>query len=288
MGPRRRQQRLQHADDGVPGGQPGWQLHVPGRRGRCRPTASASRSATTSSPTSAATSCARKSCRKSIVQGVKFTVHRERPDHSNSQSFPSGHSASAFATAARPAAPLRLEGRRAGLCARLLRRPCPHGVEPPPRQRRRDGRRPRHRLGAHGHHDGRQAASSTSACSRKSAARQSTSPRSTSRNRCCHDQDRRSRRLRPRRRSAARLLSFAQPKIPAPPRRAPDLSVEQIKDFLNNAKVVRTRSTSKGVTAPKRLTLSDGVHHPRRRVPGDRRAQIGHGDGRRRPPTRPS
>ena len=34
-----------------------------------------------------------------IAQGVKFTVRRERPDHSNRQSFPSGHSASAFATA---------------------------------------------------------------------------------------------------------------------------------------------------------------------------------------------
>jgi membrane-associated phospholipid phosphatase len=34
-----------------------------------------------------------------IAQSVKFTVQRERPDHSNSQSFPSGHAASAFATA---------------------------------------------------------------------------------------------------------------------------------------------------------------------------------------------
>lgn len=34
-----------------------------------------------------------------ISQGVKFTVRRERPDGSNRQSFPSGHSASAFATA---------------------------------------------------------------------------------------------------------------------------------------------------------------------------------------------
>jgi membrane-associated phospholipid phosphatase len=35
-----------------------------------------------------------------MVQTLKFTVQRERPDHSNSQSFPSGHSSSAFATAA--------------------------------------------------------------------------------------------------------------------------------------------------------------------------------------------
>ena len=36
---------------------------------------------------------------QTIVQGVKFAVGRERPDSSNTQSFPSGHSASAFATA---------------------------------------------------------------------------------------------------------------------------------------------------------------------------------------------
>ncbi len=34
-----------------------------------------------------------------IVQAVKVTVRRERPDASNNLSFPSGHSASAFATA---------------------------------------------------------------------------------------------------------------------------------------------------------------------------------------------
>jgi membrane-associated phospholipid phosphatase len=33
------------------------------------------------------------------VQALKFTVQRERPDQSNHYSFPSGHSASAFATA---------------------------------------------------------------------------------------------------------------------------------------------------------------------------------------------
>lgn len=36
---------------------------------------------------------------QALVQTVKFTVRRERPDASNRQSFPSGHSASAFATA---------------------------------------------------------------------------------------------------------------------------------------------------------------------------------------------
>jgi hypothetical protein len=40
---------------------------------------------------------------------------------------------------------------------------------------------------------------------------------------------------------------------------APELSIAQIKDFLKNAKVIKTRTTTKGVTAPKRLTLSDGV-----------------------------
>src|SRR6185436_13866001 len=33
------------------------------------------------------------------VQTLKYTVRRERPDQSNNLSFPSGHSASAFATA---------------------------------------------------------------------------------------------------------------------------------------------------------------------------------------------
>jgi len=35
-----------------------------------------------------------------MVQASKFTVRRERPDGSNTQSFPSGHASSAFATAA--------------------------------------------------------------------------------------------------------------------------------------------------------------------------------------------
>jgi membrane-associated phospholipid phosphatase len=34
-----------------------------------------------------------------MVQTLKFTVQRDRPDRSNSQSFPSGHASSAFATA---------------------------------------------------------------------------------------------------------------------------------------------------------------------------------------------
>jgi hypothetical protein len=51
------------------------------------------------------------------------------------------------------------------------------------------------------------------------------------------------------------VLSYAQTAVPAA---SPELSVEQIRTFLKDAKVIRTRSTNKGVTAPKRLTLSDG------------------------------
>ena len=36
---------------------------------------------------------------QALVQTLKYTVRRDRPDHSNNKSFPSGHSASAFATA---------------------------------------------------------------------------------------------------------------------------------------------------------------------------------------------
>lgn len=50
--------------------------------------------------------------------------------------------------------------------------------------------------------------------------------------------------------------TYAQTVATAP---APQLTVEQMKDFLKNAKIIRTRTTNKGVTAPKRLTLSDGV-----------------------------
>jgi membrane-associated phospholipid phosphatase len=36
---------------------------------------------------------------QTLVQALKYTVRRDRPDGSNNKSFPSGHSASAFATA---------------------------------------------------------------------------------------------------------------------------------------------------------------------------------------------
>jgi membrane-associated phospholipid phosphatase len=36
---------------------------------------------------------------QAVVQSLKYTVRRDRPDHSNDKSFPSGHSASMFASA---------------------------------------------------------------------------------------------------------------------------------------------------------------------------------------------
>lgn len=49
--------------------------------------------------------------------------------------------------------------------------------------------------------------------------------------------------------------SYAQTAVPAP---SAELSVEQIRTFLKDAKVIRSGNTSKGITAPKKLTLSDG------------------------------
>jgi hypothetical protein len=56
--------------------------------------------------------------------------------------------------------------------------------------------------------------------------------------------------------SAVPAPAYAQAVAAAP---APQLTVEQMKDFLKTARVVRWRTTSKGITAPKRMTLSDGV-----------------------------
>jgi hypothetical protein len=56
--------------------------------------------------------------------------------------------------------------------------------------------------------------------------------------------------------SAVPAPAYAQAVAAAP---APQLTVEQMKDFLKTAKIIRSRTTSKGITAPKRLTLSDGV-----------------------------
>jgi hypothetical protein len=38
-----------------------------------------------------------------------------------------------------------------------------------------------------------------------------------------------------------------------------EMTVEECKDFLKHAKVIRNKTTNKGVTAPKRVTLSDGI-----------------------------
>lgn len=56
--------------------------------------------------------------------------------------------------------------------------------------------------------------------------------------------------------SAVPAPAYAQAVAAAP---APQLTVEQMKDFLKTAKIIRSRTTSKGITAPKRVTLSDGV-----------------------------
>ena len=56
--------------------------------------------------------------------------------------------------------------------------------------------------------------------------------------------------------SIVSVPAYAQTVATAP---APQLTVEQMKHFLKNAKIIRTRGTNKGVTAPKRVTLSDGV-----------------------------
>src|SRR5262245_18283008 len=51
-------------------------------------------------------------------------------------------------------------------------------------------------------------------------------------------------------------LAYAQT---AAPTAAPELTVAQIKDFLKTAKISRVRDTTKGVTAPRRMSLSDGT-----------------------------
>ena len=68
---------------------------------------------------------------------------------------------------------------------------------------------------------------------------------------------------------------------------APELSIAQIKDFLKNAKVIKTRTTTKGVTAPKRLTLSDGVttHDAVFQAIDERKSVMELGGGGRQPKT---
>ena len=70
---------------------------------------------------------------QTLVQALKYTVRRERPDGSNNKSFPSGHSASAFATAT---VLHRHYGWKIGVPAYALGGyvvPRAHGMEPPSR-----------------------------------------------------------------------------------------------------------------------------------------------------------
>ncbi len=53
--------------------------------------------------------------------------------------------------------------------------------------------------------------------------------------------------------------AYAQVAVATAAPAAPELSIEQTKVFLKQAKVIKSRTTAKGVTAPKRVTLSDGV-----------------------------
>ena len=59
------------------------------------------------------------------------------------------------------------------------------------------------------------------------------------------------------------LMATAQPAAtqtqPQTPSEEPQLTVEQMKTFLLNAKVIKEKQTAKGVTAPSRLTMTDGV-----------------------------
>ena len=98
MGSRGREQRLQHPDHGVPVGQPdrqftfqigaGFATYGVGKAFGNQKAADVGRDIVRAQVLS-----------QVLVQAVKYTVRRERPDGSNNKSFPSGHSASAFATA---------------------------------------------------------------------------------------------------------------------------------------------------------------------------------------------
>jgi len=50
-----------------------------------------------------------------------------------------------------------------------------------------------------------------------------------------------------------------EPAAVAPPSKEPSLAEEQMKQFLLKARVIKSKQTSKGVTAPFRLTLTDGT-----------------------------
>lgn len=78
-------------------------------------------------------------------------------------------------------------------------------------------------------------------------------------------------------------FSYAQTAVPAS---TPELTVAQIKDFLKNAKITKVRNTDKGVTAPRRVTLSDGtVTHDAVFQAIDDRQTVAHLTGARGPQT---
>ncbi len=70
---------------------------------------------------------------------------------------------------------------------------------------------------------------------------------------------------------------------PLIPQSVENLTEEQMKEFLLNAKVVKSRSTGKGVTSPYRLTLSDGTmtHDAGFQYIDDRRNSAEFSDGSR-------
>lgn len=83
--------------------------------------------------------------------------------------------------------------------------------------------------------------------------------------------------------------AYAQTAVPAPvdsARVQPELTVAQIKDFLKTAKIARVRNTDKGVTAPRRMTLSNGtITHDAVFQAIDDRQTVAHLTGARGPQT---
>jgi len=63
----------------------------------------------------------------------------------------------------------------------------------------------------------------------------------------------------PHRRSLPAVLLALSGLVAGLAAQEPALTVDQMKAFLLNAKVVKVRTTEKGITAPDRLTLSDGT-----------------------------
>ena len=77
-----------------------------------------------------------------LIEPLKFAVHRERPDGSNHQSFPSGHAVGDVCDGDRDRAPPRLEKIGARLRDRLVRRDVAHPRQPALPQRRRSSAPP--------------------------------------------------------------------------------------------------------------------------------------------------